>query len=294
MQEVGNVEAIVKAIDDNEGSFFFVPWIGKEYTTGLFSKRVLIVGVSHYCNHTNVCFCSHDNSDCNFLKHGLCGKGCKYFLDCTTFGEKCGNTEKYDNDCKWMKRDEEHSCLYDKLCRLIKESHDIYEKLSSTTLDEVCNFLDPNCHNNKSFTTFTKYCIEYFKESLKEHSKTALWEHIAFVNYSQIFQPGSTGNKFKESDFKAFKKYIEVLEPDIVIFWGRDLEKELENQLKKEFGNKLQIKKSFGNYIWRLNTDTFLDKVDYINTYHPSSNKFRDGDKLDKAMNNVFKGLVSD
>ena len=88
MQEVGNVKAIVKAIDDNNGSFFFVPWIGKEYETGLLGKKVLIVGVSHYCNHTNVCFSSHDNSDCNFLKHGLCGKGCKYFLDCTTFGEK--------------------------------------------------------------------------------------------------------------------------------------------------------------------------------------------------------------
>ena len=293
MQEVGNVEAIVKAIDDNDGSFFFVPWIGKKYTTGLLGKRVLIVGVSHYCNHTNVCFCSHDNSDCNFLKHGLCGKGCKYFLDCTTFGEKCGNTKLYDNDCKWMKRDEEHSCLYDKLCHLIKESHDIYEKLSSTTLDEVCNFLDPNCHNNKSFTSFTKYCIEYFKELPKEESETALWENIAFVNYSQNFQPNSTGNKFKESDFKAFKKYIEVLKPNIVIFWGRDLEKELENQFKKEFGNKLQIKKSSGNYIWRLYTNTFLYDIFYINTYHPSSNKFRDGDKLDNAMNGIFKGIVS-
>ncbi len=227
------------------------------------------------------------------MKHGLCGKGCKYFLDCTTFGEKCGNTKLYDNDCKWMKRDEEHSCLYDKLCHLIKESHDIYEKLSSTTLDEVCNFLDPNCHNNKSFTSFTKYCIEYFKELPKEESETALWENIAFVNYSQNFQPNSTGNKFKESDFKAFKKYIEVLKPNIVIFWGRDLEKELENQFKKEFGNKLQIKKSSGNYIWRLYTNTFLDDIFYINTYHPSSNKFRDGDKLDNAMNGIFKGIVS-
>ena len=43
MQEVGNVEAIVKAIDDNDDSFFFVPWIGKEYMTGLLSKKVLIV-----------------------------------------------------------------------------------------------------------------------------------------------------------------------------------------------------------------------------------------------------------
>ena len=163
--------------------------------------------------------------------------------------EKCGNTKQYDNDCKWMKRDEEHSCLYDKLCRLIKESHDIYEKLSSATLDEVCNFLDPNCHNNRSFSSFTKYCTNYFEELPKDGPKTALWEHIAFVNYSQNFQPDSTGNKFKESDFKAFKKYIEVLEPNIVIFWGCDLEKEIENQLKKEFGNKLQIKKSFGTVV---------------------------------------------
>lgn len=37
----------------------------------------------------------------------------------------------------------------------------------------------------------------------------------------------------------------------------------------------------------------FLDDIFYINTYHPSSNKFRDGDKLDNAMNGIFKGIVS-
>ena len=52
MQEVGNVAEIVNAMDNNDGSFFFVPWIGKEYETGLLGKKVLIVGVSHYCNHT--------------------------------------------------------------------------------------------------------------------------------------------------------------------------------------------------------------------------------------------------
>ena len=292
MQEVGNVAAIVNAMDNNDGSFFFVPWIGKEYETGLLGKKVLIVGVSHYCNHTNVCIYSHDNLDCNYMENSSCGKGCNNFLDCTTLGENCGNTEKYDDVCKWMKHPEEHSCLYDILCDLIKKSkksYDIIMKLSSSTLDEVCNFLDPNSHNNRSFSSFTKYCTDYFEELPKDDPKTALWEHVAFVNYSQNFQPASTGNKFKESDFKAFKKYIKVLEPNIVVFWGCDLEKKLECQLKKEFRNKLQIEKSSGNYIWRLNTDTFLDKVVYINTYHPSSNKFRDGDNLDKAMNNAFK-----
>ena len=44
MQEVGNVAEIVNAMDNNDGSFFFVPWIGNEYETGLLGKKVLIVG----------------------------------------------------------------------------------------------------------------------------------------------------------------------------------------------------------------------------------------------------------
>ena len=39
MQEVGNVAAIVNAMNHNDGSFFFVPWIGKEYETGLWVKK---------------------------------------------------------------------------------------------------------------------------------------------------------------------------------------------------------------------------------------------------------------
>ena len=66
-----------------------------------------------------------------------------------------------------------------------------------------------------------------------------------------------------------------MLEPNIVIFWGCDLEKEIENQLKKEFGNKLQIKKSSGNYIWRLCTNTFLDDIFYINTLPHQMNLLR-------------------
>lgn len=272
MKEVGNVEEIVKAINSNDGSFFFVPWIGKEYEKGLCAKKVLVVGASHYCNHTNVCSL---NNSCVHSKNNYCEKGCKNFLLCTN-----SKTKEYDDKCEWMNDDNEHSCLYEKLCSFIKESSydiKIKNKLSSNTLDEVCNFLDCNCNGNKTFSCFTDYCISYF--GLNDCYD--LWEHIAFVNYAQNFQPKSRGNKFKDSDFDAFKKYIEVINPDVVILWGCDLMHELEK--------RLSMTKSYNDYIWKLYTDSCLDGKKYLNSYHPSSGKFKDGNKLDTAMNAVFK-----
>lgn len=39
-----------------------------------------------------------------------------------------------------------------------------FEKLKSTTLGEVCNFLDTEWGVNNSFEKFSKFCIEYFSE----------------------------------------------------------------------------------------------------------------------------------
>lgn len=275
MKEVGNVEAIVDAINKNDdGSFFFIPWIGKEYEQGLFGKKVLVVGASHYCNHTNECFYQKENAGCEHFVENRCKKGCKNFNLCTN-----GGTKEFESACEWMQDATEHSCLYENLCNLIKEnSHDTMNRLSSSTLDEVCNFLAPNCHSNNSFSRFTSYSIKYFGMN----DRYDLWERIAFVNYAQNFQPSSCGNKFKDSDFYAFKKYIEVINPDVIILWGCDLMHELEKRLR--------MTKSYNNYIWKLYTDSYLDSRKYLNSYHPSSSKFRDGNKLDTAMNAVFKG----
>ena len=236
IDKIANIDAIANAIKNNsEDGFFFVPWIGKNYDKGLKESKVLVVGASHYCNHSNICIHPYNNKDCsNYNCQNKCNLGCDYFLDCTS-----ENTKRYNDYCAWMKK-EEYSKSYEILCNEIDEKiYDckmIFEKLKSTTLGEVCNFLDTEWGDNNSFEKFSKFCIEYFFEGkcYKEY-RNQLWSHIAFVNYAQNFQPASTGNKFKKSDFEAFKKYLEVLKPDIVIVWGCAVGGELEKQeLKKK------------------------------------------------------------
>lgn len=278
IDKIANIDAIANAIKNNsEDGFFFVPWIGKNYDKGLKESKVLVVGASHYCNHSNICIHPYNNKDCsNYNCQNKCNLGCDYFLDCTS-----ENTKRYNDYCAWMKK-EEYSKSYEILCNEIDEKicdcKMIFEKLKSTTLGEICNFLDPNCEDNVSFTRFTDFCTRYFYKELTNEidSKNNFWSHIAFVNYAQNFQPASTGNKFKKSDFEAFKKYLEVLKPDIVIVWGCALGGELE---KQEFKKEAK----FYGYNWEN------EGMQFVNSYHPSYSGFKDNGRLKEALDKAFQ-----
>lgn len=179
---------------------------------------------------------------------------------------------------------EEYSKSYEILCNEIDEKiYDckmIFEKLKSTTLGEVCNFLDTEWGDNNSFEKFSEFCIEYFFEGkcYKEY-RNQLWSHIAFVNYAQNFQPKSTGNYFQPDDFNSFKKYIEVLnelglKPNVVIVWGCDLGKELKKQ---------KFKPNNDGYNWEN------EGIQFINSYHPSYGGFEDNECLKEALNKAFQ-----
>ena len=278
IQSIANIEKIADTIKNNsEDGFFFVPWIGKNYDNGLKGSKILVVGASHYCNHSNVCIHPDNNKDCsNYNCQNKCNLGCDYFLDCTS-----ENTKRYNDYCAWMKK-EEYSKNYEILCNEIDEKicdcKMIFEKLKSTTLGEICNFLDPNYEDNVSYTRFTDFCTRYFYKELTNEidSKNNFWSHIAFVNYAQNFQPASTGNKFKKSDFEAFKKYLEVLKPDIVIVWGCAVGGELE---KQEFKKEAK----FYGYNWEN------EGIQFVNSYHPSYSGFKDNERLKEALNTAFQ-----
>ena len=252
IDKIANIDAIANAIKNNsEDGFFFVPWIGKNYDKGLKESKVLVVGASHYCNHSNICIHPYNNKDCsNYNCLNRCNLGCDYFLDCTS-----ENTKRYNDYCAWMKK-EEYSKSYEILCNEIDEK--IYD----------CKMI---------FEKFSKFCIEYFFEGkcYKEY-RNQLWSHIAFVNYAQNFQPASTGNKFKKSDFEAFKKYLEVLKPDIVIVWGCALGGELE---KREFKKEAK----FYGYNWEN------EGIQFVNSYHPSYGGFEDNGGLEEALDKAFQ-----
>lgn len=277
--EIANIDAIVKAImDNNDEGFFFIPWIGKNYEDGLKEKKVLVVGASHYCNHSNICIHPYNNKDCsNYNCLNRCNLGCDYFLDCTS-----GDTKRYNKDCAWMKKDG-YSKNYEDLCQAIYTKTDdckiIFEKLKSTTIGEVCDFLDSKCKDSKSFKNFSKFCTDYFfkdQDNKEEKYRSKLWSHIAFVNYAQNFQPNSTGNHFFESDFNSFKKYIELLKPDVVIVWGCALGGELE---KKGF----KVNAENNGYNWTK------DGIQFVNSYHPSYGGFEDKGSLEKALDKAFQ-----
>lgn len=282
IDKIANIDAIANAIkNNNEDGFFFVPWIGRNYKEGLKGKKVLVVGASHYCNHSNVCIHPYNNKDCsNYNCLNRCNLGCDYFLDCTS-----GNTKRYNKDCAWMKK-KEYSKSYEILCKAIDEKTGdckiIFEKLKSTTIGEVCNFLDVEWEDNNSFKRFSRFCTEYFfkdQDNKEEEYRSQLWSHIAFVNYAQNFQPKSKGNYFQLDDFNSFKKYIEMLiklelKPDVVIVWGCDLGKELK---KREF------KPDDDGYNWEN------EGIQFVNTYHPSYGGFKDKGCLENALNFAFQ-----
>lgn len=280
IDKIANIDAIVNAIKDNsEDGFFFIPWIGKNYyKKELKGKKVLVVGASHYCNHSNICIRHDKDLKCsNFYDKNKCRLGCTYFQDCTG-----GKTKDYNEKCFWMKKNDYYSDEHKKLCGVIGEkigdSNIISKKLNSTTLGEICNFLDPNYEDNVSYTSFTDFCTCFFDKELtnKIEPKYNFWSHIAFVNYAQNFQPASTGNNFKESDFKAFKKYLEVLKPDIVIVWGCALGGDLE-----KYGFKKEAK--FYGYNW------VNEGIQFVNSYHPSYGGFKDNGRLEEALDKAFQ-----
>lgn len=276
--EIANIDAIANAIDNSNEGFFFVPWIGKNYKKGLNEKKVLVVGASHYCNHSNICTHSEYNNVCsNFDETVQCRLGCNHFQECTG-----GKTKDYNDYCPWMKKDG-YSKNYEDLCQAIETKTDdckmIFEKLKSTTIGEVCDFLDSKCKDSKSFKNFSKFCTDYFfkdQDNKEEKYRSKLWSHIAFVNYAQNFQPNSTGNHFFESDFKSFKKYIELLKPDVVIVWGCALGGELE---KKGF----KVNAENNGYNWTN------DGIQFVNSYHPSYSGFKDNKRLKEALNTAFQ-----
>lgn len=282
MKNHANISTVAQIIKEKGNNIFFIPWVGAKYEKGWSGKRILVIGASHYCNHSNKCICPNDSKICNFLHEGKCKKGCPHYQECTN-----GQTKRFNAGCNWMNEQNEHSSAYKELCDSIEE-HKLYGKLESTTLDEVYLFLDHVSRNNKSFEKFTNLCIKLFDQNIPDFLKDAedkrvvIWEHIAFANYAQNFQPNSTGNGFQKNDFNAFTDYISLIKPDIVIVWGCDLGGNLAKN-----GFKTNAKQE--GYVWKKSVSN--KEITFINSYHPSYSCFEDDGKLINILReNIFNG----
>ncbi len=256
-------------------SYFFHPWIGNKYNEGLLNnKKVLVVGASHYCTHSDKCI-HGNNNECAAFSDGTCANGCMHHSSCTN-----GATKDYNDCCKYMKEDCHTSQYYD-ICTSCNPS--INGKLNSTTIDEVCNFLYAENTINRTYKRFTNYCSHYIKNTNKEEmSDKDIWEHLSFVNFAQNFQPYSHGNTFVEDDYCAFLQYIYNLAPDVVIVWG-----DVGNHLYS-IGFKKDAEHE--HYIWKkiMKTKSGVREIVFLHSFHPAYGGYEDGGKLDRAMNQVF------
>lgn len=76
--------------EDDESSIWFQPWVGDDYWSGgIFGKKILVIGNSHYCGSRNEC------SSCGV--DGCCFDSDE---DCSTFTTDVIN-EYLDQDGNW-------------------------------------------------------------------------------------------------------------------------------------------------------------------------------------------------
>lgn len=245
---------------------FFVPWCGDDYKNGLQGKKVLVIGASHNCPHSDLCSRKQDYRSCPNLNGSKCKLGCEYFEECTS-----GKTREYAELCPNM---EYSTKLYTDICNRKKISNN----LCSTTIGEICDFIAGGV--NKAYTVFSNYLNNYFG------TECNIWDRIAFSNFAQNFQPNSTGNKFFDDDFPAFIQNIYDLAPDVVIVWG-DVGAYLH-----DFGFKAETESNApDDYIWRrsLFTREGIKNIIFLHSYHPSYGGYKHNGKLSESMDYIWK-----
>ncbi len=123
---------------------FFKPYVGKNYSAGLSGKKVLVVGDSFYCAHS---------------------EDCKYFQECTDIVKK--DSRKFDTICPHYGRN-----LSDAPAGELEQMYGVYEKFGE--------FLSGYVEGTDSssvwqYVAFTNY-VQFFVPSATSHSKVAVSE----------------------------------------------------------------------------------------------------------------------
>ena len=212
---------------------FFNPYVGSEYKNGLFgSKKVLVLGASHYCTY-------NDKSEVF---------NCPVWEECTSMLKK--DSSKFNNCCPYYEN--------------IGWIREYGIKLEDSASTEIENFFD-SPSQYKTYDNFTKFISDYFGlTDVKE-----LWSRLAFVNYVQYFLPTVNTPKLNKDDivnFEAFLEILDELQPDIIIAWGSKITNHF--KLDKIQGMVEWLHKRDNDYFW----DLIYNEKKYIiiNSWHPS------------------------
>lgn len=215
---------------------FFNPYIGEKYELGFVKgKKVLVLGASHYCTHSK----KSDNYSGKF--------DCPVWDKCTSTVNK--DSSQFDLCCEYYKK----IGWYDK--------YD-YVSLSNSPRIELENFLEGDEY--ESYKNFT----DLIKEVYGFKDENSVWERLAFVNYVQYFLPSQQTPTLTKDDINSFKsllKYLDDLQPDIIIVWGTQVTKHFLHNYIQSLVTKLEKREN--EYFWDLEYNSH--KYIFINSYHP-------------------------
>lgn len=217
---------------------FFKPYIGEKYEQGLVNgKKILVLGASHYCTHSK----KSDNHSKKF--------DCPVWEICTSIVNK--DSSQFDLNCEYYKK----IGWYDK--------YD-YISLSNSPRIELENYLEGDNSDYDSYKNFTDLIrdIYHFKD------EKSIWDRLAFVNYVQYFLPTQRTPTLTQDDLTSFSsllKYLDDLQPDVVIAWGTAITNHFNHNYIKHLVTKLEKREN--GYFWDLeyNSNNYI----IINPYHP-------------------------
>ena len=185
--------------DDLNDLGFFEPWVGEKYENGFNGKKVLAVGASHYCDKDL------------FL--------CSYRKDCLQCSKKFA---------------------MEKLCPHpeISEQPE-YNYLSTRMCIEYLFNCGPTLERHLMvYNYFHSAVVGRQKgDTVSDPSeRKEFWNSVAFFNFYQNYMLRACQSGYDDEKAKSFidplKRVIKTLSPDIVFFWGANVERILKANLQ--------------------------------------------------------------
>lgn len=194
------------------GKRFFYPFVGADYTTGIYKGiKLLILGESHYCPY---------NSKSKVYN-------CANWNECTSIESK--DSSMYNYSCPYYN---------DKTVRVF---------LEDSSIDEIQSYIEGS--DNTSYNNFFNFLGEYFG-ICEKNSLCNRIAFSNYVQYFQHTYLTLQQKKCDIRNFESFIETIEELQPDIIIVWGMPITNHFKKRYIQQ--KVQQLIEEDDNYFWTL------------------------------------------
>lgn len=140
---------------------FFKPWIGKDYKKGITHKKIMVLGASHYCKHSD---------------------DCPFFNDCTK------DSRDYENKCPFYNGMLLSDTTINEVNDFLKgESNDAYGNFTDFIVNEMGLTKDKvSFWNTIAFANYVQHFLPHWET---EASDICPQDYEAFKEIVQLYKP---------------------------------------------------------------------------------------------------------